>query len=138
MTAIPRIGFCAALLAGALGFAALPASAQTYNYDNPGEESVIVTGPSFHLEGNPVRNVPEKISLSTRVRYDDLDLNSWDGRRALRWRVRDAAQDVCTRIDEAYPVYPQPGTNCYRTALRNGMLRADAAIRDAEEPPYDY
>ncbi|HWA29858.1 MAG TPA: UrcA family protein [Rhizomicrobium sp.] len=117
-----------------IAFAAAPALAQDTGYDG---ESVIVTAPRFHVEGNLMRNVPEKVSLSAQVRTDDLDLNSWRGRQTLRWRVRDAAQGVCTQLYEAYPFRQQPGTSCYRKALQDGMLRANAAIRDARDRRYE-
>jgi UrcA family protein len=124
----------AALIAAALGFAASPALAQDYGYSDG--ENIIVTAPRFHEEGNPMRAVPEKVSLSTQVRYDDLDLRSWRGERTLRWRVRDAAQDVCTQLAQAYPLRQAPGTSCYRKALQNGMIRANEAIRDARDRRY--
>jgi UrcA family protein len=130
---VSRLACRAALVAGVLGLALSPALGQ--NYGGP-EEGVIVTAPRFHVEGNPMRNVPEKISLSTQVRYDDLNLISYQGAQTLRWRVRDAAQDVCTQVAEAYPVYQAPGTSCYRKALQGGLIRADAAIRDARDRYY--
>lgn len=127
-----------ALVAGALGFAAMPALAQDDGYS--GNESVTVTAPRFHVEGNRMRPVPEKVSLSTQVRYDDLDLRSRRGAHSLRLRVRDAAQDVCGQLADAYPFYQLNGTSCYKTALQDGMVRADAAIRDARDRRYydDY
>ena len=132
----------AALLAGAFGLAmAASAQAQDYGRYDPvayqDTENVQVVAPRFHLEGTHPNGPLEKVSLTTRVRYDDLNLRSWRGARELRMRVRDAAQDTCTRIAEAYPVYQQPGTNCYKTALQNGELRANAAIRDARDRPYE-
>jgi len=126
-----RLACGAAMLT--LGFAGSPVFAQDYN----GPESVIVTAPDFRVEGNPMRNVPEKISLSTQVRTDDLDLNSWRGQRTLRWRVRDAAQDVCTQLYQAYPLHELQGTSCYKQALEDGMLRANVAIRDARYRRYE-
>jgi UrcA family protein len=70
------------------------------------------------------------------VPYDDLNLRTWRGARELKLRVRDAAQTTCARLAEAYPVQQAFGTNCYKTALQNAELRANAAIRDARDRRY--
>lgn len=124
---------CAALLAGCMALAASSAIAQDYQ----GSEDVQVIAPRFTVEGTHLNGPLEKVSLSTRVRYDDLNLRTWRGARELKMRVRDAAQDTCTRIAEAYPVQQAFGTSCYKTALENGELRANAAIRDARERRYE-
>ncbi|MGN6516560.1 MAG: UrcA family protein [Rhizomicrobium sp.] len=135
MTAISKSVLRLALVAGALGFAAMPALAQDYGYS--GDENITVTAPRFHAEGNPMNPVPDKVSLSMRVRYDDLDLRSRGGAHSLRIRVRDAAQDVCDQLADAYPFYQLNGTSCYKTALQDGMVRADAAIRGARDRRYE-
>ena len=101
-----------ALLAVAAGLllGAGPAAAQGYGgygptaYSGPPEE-VIVIAPRerFREQGGSLDIPPDKVSLSTRVRYDDLDLLSWDGAQALRARVREAARHVCRHLAEAYP-----------------------------------
>jgi UrcA family protein len=135
----------AALLAGAFGLTLFAASAYAQDYGAydgnayQDSEGVIVTAPRFHTDADGQRlNGPlEKVSLTTHVRYDDLNLRTWRGARALKMRVRDAAQDTCTRIAEAYPVYQQFGTSCYKSALEDGELRANAAIRDARDRRYE-
>jgi UrcA family protein len=135
----------AALLAGAFGLAltASSANAQDYGrYQNASyqdDENVQVTAPRFRVDGTQRRidGAVEKISLSTNVRYDDLDLRSRGGAHMLKVRVRDAAQDTCTRLAEAYPLIQAMGTNCYKTALQNGELRANAAIRNARDRRYE-
>jgi UrcA family protein len=100
-------------------------------------ETIIVTAPPvprFREEGSGPRLVnlpPEKVSLSTNVRYDDLNLATWDGARQLRWRVRDAAHQVCGELRDAYPLRQLQGTRCYRDAVENGLIRADEAISTA-------
>jgi UrcA family protein len=124
-----------------LSVAATAAPAQDYGpppgaYPEP-PESVIVTAPRrpyFREEGSGPRLVnmpPEKISLSMDVRYDDLDLVSWGGARELRWRVSEAAHQVCGQLREAYPFRQLQGTRCYRDALENGLIRANEAISTA-------
>jgi UrcA family protein len=127
--------FAPVLLATALGLAlASPAAAQdrgrysnaAYQADDMGE--VQVTAPRFKSDSQRLNGPLEKVSLSVPISSDDLNLRSWRGARELKARVRDAAQDVCTHLGEAYPVYQANGTSCYKTALENGIVRADAAI----------
>lgn len=130
----------ALILAGAaaLAFAASAANAQDYGSYND-EDNIQVIAPRFdtNADGQRLNGPLEKISLSTNVPYDDLNLRTWRGAHALKLRVRDAAQSTCARLAEAYPVYQQTGTNCYKTALRNGELRANSAIRDARDRRYE-
>ena len=129
---ISKVLLGAALLAGAC--VTLPASAQEVYAPS---ESVIVTAPRFHVEGGTrVNTLPESFSLSTQVRYDDLDLRSDRDAHILHLRVRDAARDVCAQVADAFPVHQLAGTSCYRTALRDGLVRADEAITDARMPDY--
>lgn len=135
----------AALLAGAAGMLLLaaPALAQDYGppppdgaYANPPPDEVIVQAPRFRTEQNGPRSLdlpPEKVSMSTAVRYDDLDLVSYQGARELRYRVRAAAHRVCGELADAFPVYQLNGTRCYRDALQNGLVRADEAIATARQ-----
>jgi UrcA family protein len=117
-----------ALLAGAFGLTLVVSQALAQ-----GGEEVQVIAPYYHAESTPLNGPLEKISLSTAVRYDDLDLRTASGARELRWRVRDTARDVCAQLADAYPVYEANGTSCFKTALENAMLRADEAIRDARD-----
>jgi UrcA family protein len=134
------------LLAGAatLALAAAPASAQGYGpygddpgYDNGPPEDVIVTAPHFRSETAPLNAPLEKVSLSTHVPYSDLDLASRSGARELRLRVREAARQVCGELADAYPVYQMNGTSCFKTALENGLVRANAAITTARQQARD-
>jgi UrcA family protein len=125
--------FTTTLLAGAFGLAfASAASAQDYQTS----EDIQITAPRFKIQSTHPNGPLEKVSLSTHVRYDDLDLRTRRGAWELKARVRDAAQDTCMRVAEAYPFYQQFGTNCYKTALENGELRANAAIRSARDRAY--
>lgn len=122
----------AALLTAAMGLAlaTVPASAQD-------DESITVNAPRYHSSDNMRLNGPlERVSLSGVVHYDDLNLRTRRGAYALRMRVRDEAQEVCARIAEAYPVREAPGTSCYKDALNDGLVRANAAIRDARDDRY--
>ncbi len=77
---------CSTFLAGAFVLAAGAASAQDYGYGPPpGEEDITVYAPRVHVEpSKPLDGVPEKLSMSVNVRYDDLDLRSREGARELR------------------------------------------------------
>jgi UrcA family protein len=127
---------CLALLASTLGFAASSASAQEYGPSGPGyqsgpPESVEVIAPRFHADSTRLNAPLEKVSLSVAVPYDDLDLRTRQGAGELRWRIRDQARQICASLADAYPVYKANGTSCYKTAVDNGLVRADEVIGDA-------
>jgi UrcA family protein len=117
-----------AIFAGAAALS-VPASAQD-------TESITVNAPRFHGQAARLNGPLEKVSYTGEVRYDDLNLRTRHGARELRLRVRDEAQDVCTRIAEVYPVREAPGTSCYKTALSDGLIHANEAIRDARYQRY--
>jgi UrcA family protein len=133
---------CALLgaVAGAL-LGTSPAVAQDYGgygpaaYSGPPED-VIVVAPRerFREQGGSLDLPPDKVSLSTRVRYDDLDLLTWDGAQTLRARVREAARHVCRHLAEAYPFQRlSTAPSCYRETVENGLLRADETINAAQD-----
>ncbi|HEY1615880.1 MAG TPA: UrcA family protein [Rhizomicrobium sp.] len=133
-----------ALLASAFALAASSASAQESSryrppaYGSDPTETVHVTGPHYRAETTRLNGVLEPVSLSNVVRYDDLNLRSWHGVRTLRRRIRREAWQTCSELAEAYPVYEQPGTSCYKSAVETGLLRANAVIRDVRDnDPYD-
>jgi len=125
-----------ALFVSAMALSATAAAAQDANYNTaaytaPDTEEVIVTAPDIRLERNPVFGLPGKASLSRHVSYSDLDLTDPRDAGTLRQRVRETARDICDTLRDAYPLRQQPGTSCYRDALKDAMPRADSAIRDA-------
>jgi UrcA family protein len=126
-----------ALLASAFGAGLAVSSADAQDNGYP-DESVTVASPHFRSNADGARlNGPlERVSLSSLVRTDDLDLRSGRGARELRLRVRDAAQGVCTQLADAYPLRQMNGTSCYKDALQNGMLRANEAITNARFDRY--
>ena len=125
--------FRLALVAGAFVFAASSAMAQDYdnNYDN--SESVTVTAPRFHADDSKVGGPLERVSLSGIVRYDDLNLQTREGARELRWRVGEEARAICRNLAEAYPSYRMNGTSCYKDALNNALVKADEAIQQSRD-----
>lgn len=128
------------LLAGAaMVFAASAACAQDYNrpdygpgglYPNGPSENVVIYAPRFHVERGHLGGPIETASMSEPVRYDDLDLTTAWGAHELRSRVRFTAAALCRHLDALYPVGVD-STPCYKTAVEDGLLRADRAI-DAE------
>ena len=74
----PLMAFGAALAVGVCGFIAPPASAQDYGpaYESGPPESVIVTAPRLHIDPHRLNGPLERVSMSTTVRYDDLDLGT--------------------------------------------------------------
>lgn len=129
-----------AAIAGALMLSASAVAAQEANY-NPAAytaadtEEVIVTAPDIRMERNPVFGLPGKATLSRRVAFNDLDLRDPKDARELRDRVRNTAREICDTLADAQPLRQQPGTSCYRDALKEAMPRADAAIREARYSP---
>jgi UrcA family protein len=128
-----------ALLAGAVG-ALLGTTAYAQDngrYDNAAysadQENITVTAPQYRVDRSAPLGVPNKVSLSQRVAYDDLDLTTRSGARELRERVVAAARDVCGQLADAVPVAEERGTSCYRTARQDALIKADEAIRDARD-----
>ena len=122
-----------ALFASAIGLA-FSAATPVYAQD---DESITVNAPRFHnSEGTRLNGPLERVSLSSSVRYGDLNLRTRSGARELKLRVRDEAQNVCTRIAEAYPVREATGSSCYKAVLNDGLIHADAAILDARDTRY--
>jgi UrcA family protein len=128
-------GICVALLAGAACWATTSANAQDYGrpvYADTSTETVVVEAPYFRAERGSVFGMPGKVTLSRAVSFRDLDLTTYDGAHELKARVADMAREVCDELRDAYPYRQQPGeTKCFEGAYRNGMVRADAAIREA-------
>jgi UrcA family protein len=116
-----------ALMAGAFVFAASAAFAQD------DQQSVTVIAPHFRADSTRVGGPLERVSLSGTVRYDDLDLQTREGARELRWRVQEQARVICRTLAEAYQVYQMNGTSCYKDALDNALVKADEAIEAARD-----
>ena len=135
-------------MASALALCAMPAAAQDYSpYVTPGfgardnaPEVVIVRPPyvprsySYGPAGAPVINA----AISRPVRFDDLDLRTAWGVRALHARIRHTATALCNRINALYPASVDAAdgawpvdTHCIRRATAEAMDQADDAIRAA-------
>jgi UrcA family protein len=134
----PRQLALLATAAVALGFAASSAPAQDYGaygegpgtYSQPSEE-VIIEAPRYHPQRSTIGAPIREVAMSRAIRFDDLDLRTSWGARALRDRIRYTAQSLCNRMDFAYPISTSDSPPCYRTALEDGMAQADLAIAQA-------
>jgi UrcA family protein len=135
-TSIRRLALAAAaagaLFAGSAAFAQDDGNTNNVAYTPADAESVIVEAP-YNIQADRQKfGLPAKLTASRAVPFSDLNLATRDGARELRQRVRAAAQDICRTLDDASGTHEQPGaTKCYEGALKNGMVRADAAIADA-------
>jgi UrcA family protein len=114
--------------------AASSAWAQGSAYSNGPTESLQVIAPHFRADSTPLNGPLEKMSLSRKVRYDDLNLLTRRGAHELEWRIWSTAQEVCGRLAEAYPVYESTTEKpCARTAYENAMVKAYGAISNARQ-----
>lgn len=117
----------------------MPAAAQDDRYGNSlsseTPETVEVRAPRVERDTAKLNGPHEKVSMSGDVNAGDLDLRTPHGASELRWRVRDAAQDVCLELARIYPDRQAPGTDCYRSSMRDAVRRADTAIDDARSTP---
>ncbi|HLY05274.1 MAG TPA: UrcA family protein [Rhizomicrobium sp.] len=121
-----------ALLLAAAGACLATSSARAQAYSGAPNESVIVEAPRLRAETTPLNGPPGRAWLSMNVRYDDLNLLTRSGARALRWRVWRTANQVCDRLADAYPVYQlSTAEPCVREAYENAMVQAYGAISNA-------
>ena len=97
----------------------------------PPPETVTVTAPPPTVERTRLNTTIGRVSQSERVSYADLNLCSGEGARALRARVNAAAEDVCQRIDAAFPHTLNGPRSCYRDALTSVSPRPSSVIGDA-------
>ncbi|HEY2446755.1 MAG TPA: UrcA family protein [Rhizomicrobium sp.] len=129
MSFLTTSAFGLALLAGG----AVPASAQPYDqaYGPAPPESVEVIAPRITVDSHRLNGPLERVSMSSEVRYDDLDVGTRQGARELRHRVISEAHNVCERLAEAYPFHTLQGDHCFRQAADNALVQADGAITKA-------
>jgi UrcA family protein len=127
-----------------LGLAASPALAQDYGSyrDDPGyyrgpPETVEVIAPRYRPRTARGGEIIE-VSLSKRVRTDDLDLRSSWGAYELRSRIRQTARAECEKLDRRYIIVNDDGPSCYKMAVAGAMDQADAAIADARGYAYAH
>jgi UrcA family protein len=67
-------------------------------------------------------------SVKAHVQYNDLNLQSPDGRQRLVGRIRMAANMLCTDGSDALP-YSPGRIDCYRAAMASGLTQMDDIAR---------
>jgi len=112
-----------------------PPPAQDYvpppAYYGAGPENVIIIGPPRRRIDHSSLAPTEITKLSRNVAYGDLDLRTVGGALQLRGRIREAARDICGRLEARFPHALYDTSSCYEQAVQGGMNRADMAIFDA-------
>lgn len=97
-------------------------------------EHVIVEAgrPTAKVVGRSASGAPiEEVSLSARVTYSDLELSIPSNAKVLKQRVRDAALEVCDRLEQMYPL-GGGSDSCARKAEEGAQEQVTAAIAKAE------
>jgi UrcA family protein len=114
------------LATGALALT-LASSASAQYYAGPTED-VIVRAPHYGPQRSDIGAPIENVSLSREIRFDDLDLRTVWGARALRSRIRETALNLCRQLDTQY-VTLDDNRSCYRATYEDAMMQVDDAIR---------
>jgi UrcA family protein len=96
---------------------------------------VVVSAPRMRVDPDPTLR-QGRMTESRAVSFADLDLRSRAGAHELRSRVREAADEICGSLADAYPADVADYGTCYRESVRNGLVRANAAITDARHYAY--
>lgn len=91
------------------------------------ERTTKVVGRSY--TGAPI----ELVTLTRRVSYADLDLNTHAGATELEKRVNETAKDACKQLDTLYPLSESGGPSCVKKATGDAMVQAHVAIAAAEK-----
>jgi UrcA family protein len=108
---------------------ALAGTAAAQPYAGPTEQ-VIVRAPPYGPQRSTIGAPIVDVAVQREVRFDDLDLRTTWGARALRERVRTTALNLCQQLENQY-VTLDDNPPCYRTAYEGAMDQAEDAIRDA-------
>jgi UrcA family protein len=113
-----------ASLFGASACAASLTATPVLAQDNPfgdNSERITVTAPREPVARSRIGGPIVDVSLTRNVRVDDLDLNTTDGRDALRSRVSFTARTLCDRLDRFYPITAEGSPPCYRQAVEQAL-----------------
>ncbi len=112
VSSLVRSGFFLAVAATGLQ-SATPA----FGAPDDGLEGVTVTAPG-RFARDPATGAPiDLITLSRRVSYHGLDLQTPEGSRELDRRIKEAANWACRRLEALYPVGRPEPTTCAKTAI---------------------
>jgi UrcA family protein len=75
---------------------------------------------------------------TTRVHYQDLDLNTAGGEAALRQRVANAAKTVCGPVDGRAIADHERFDACRDNAIASASSQMNAVIASARSPDHRY
>lgn len=73
----------------------------------------------------------ERVTVTHRVSYSDLDLTTEAGAAKLKKRVRDTARMACKQLDDLYPTEAKNEQECTRTAIAQASSQVQSAISAA-------
>jgi UrcA family protein len=119
-----RVSFTSALLLGAMFAWPLALSAEqlmeeVHTHAERPSETIV----GWSMTGQPLT----KVKLQYHVRYDDLDLASDDGAKALRKRVTIASRQACIDLGMRYGMLGRDHS-CSAAARRSAKVQVDNAI----------
>ena len=127
-------GLAAASAALAMGLALAagpgPASAHPYAADDTaaGVGGVTVyAGPRYQRQPTTGALI-ETDTVSLRVSLADLDLSTRGGAREAARRIRAAAREACSEVEERYPKDVESEHGCYGPAVRNAMAEVQDQV----------
>jgi len=95
-------------------------------------KTVLISFAALALAGTAANARPILVAAepvpTAHVRFADLNLDSAEGRTALRQRIHGAAEDLCiTGGDRALDVWLE-GRRCYKTAVADGLRQMDRIV----------
>lgn len=129
--------FGAALLAGAMAIPMTSANAAV-SVSRSEHSAITVLAPRIVSKPAPDGLGQVKtITASSVVNYDDLNLHSLNDRDKLKNRVKDAARQLCRKLDSIYPL--ASGTDedysCIRDAVDGAQPQVEAAFANDRSKP---
>ncbi len=77
----------------------------------------------------------ERVTLTHRVSYADLDLSSHAGALALEERVKEVARLACEQLDKLYPLEEKNAPECIADAIAQASGQVQEAIAAAQRKP---
>lgn len=117
MAAVPATG----------AFAASMASPQANNAG-----TITVTAPRKRQTGRTYTGIPiDTITTQSVVRYSDLNLHTQAGRMKLRHRIKAAAKDACSWLNQVYPLAVPVASRTPRQCEMNAVARAQPQVKAA-------
>ena len=121
----------AVLTGSLLLFAVLSSSAGLAAPKELEKITVWAESPTGKVAGRTSIATIQETTLHYHVRYDDLDLTTSDGARALKKRVTGAARNACADLDKMYLRWSKD-VSCIRKAEKNARSQVQDAIKQAQ------